>query len=251
MRNLLLAGWLLILPSILLASPVKVAVAANMQYALIDIARIFTQQTGIAVAPSFASSGKLGTQALNGAPYELFLSADNSTTRKLQTAGITANTPKTYAIGSLVLWSLDPDFDAKHWQAWLKNSSGKLAVANANTAPYGQAAWQTLQKSGLLDSVQARLVTGESVGQTAQFVLTRAAQAGFVAKSQVVAPQVTPQGRWIEIPAALHVPIVQEMVLLKPASRNPDAQKLFDFMLSPTAQAILLRYGYRLPTPAA
>ncbi|BEV71233.1 MULTISPECIES: molybdate ABC transporter substrate-binding protein [unclassified Paludibacterium] len=247
MKKTLLCTLIALLPLAAQAAPVKVAVAANMQYAFSDIATAFTRDTGVAVQPSYSSSGKFATQVMAGAPFELFLSADNTFPQKLQGAGFTLNAPKTYAIGTLVLWSLDKQFDAEHWQQWLKSAGGKVAIANPQTAPYGTEAVHALNYYHLSEAVQPRLVTGDSIGQTAQFVSSGAAQAGFVAKSQVVSAQMQGQGRWVELPAQSHDPIIQDMVLLKPAAANPDARKLFDYLQSPAARAILQRYGYRLP----
>lgn len=247
MHKTLVATLIALLPLAAQASPVKVAVAANMQVAFGEIASAFTRDTGVAVLPSYSSSGKITTQVMNGAPFELFLSADNEFPQKLHAAGFSQNSPRTYAQGTLVLWSLDPGFDGKHWQQWLKKASGKLAIANPQTAPYGTEALHALSYYHLADSVKARLVTGDSIGQTAQFVESGAAQAGFVAKSQVLAPQKIGIGHWVDIAEKSHQPLIQDMVLLKPAAENPDAKKLFDYMSSPAARTILQHYGYRLP----
>jgi molybdate transport system substrate-binding protein len=247
MKKTLCATLIALLPLAAQASPVKVAVAANMQYAFADIAAAFSHDTGVAVLASYSSSGKFTAQMENGAPYELFLSADNTFPKKLQAEGLTAGAPKTYAIGTLVLWSLDGGFDGAHWQQWLKAAAGKVAIANPQTAPYGTEALRALAYYHLDTAVKARLVTGDSIGQAAQFVASGAAQAGFVAKAQVVSPQMQGKGRWVEIPAQSHAPIVQDMVLLKTSAANPDAKKLFDYLQGPAARDILQRYGYRLP----
>jgi molybdate transport system substrate-binding protein len=247
MNKTLVVTLLALLPFASQATPIKVAVAANMQVAFSEIASAFTHDTGISVLPSYSSSGKITAQAMNGAPFELFLSADNEFPQKLATSGFSLGAPRTYARGALVLWSLDKDFDGKHWQQWLKNSSGKLAIANPQTAPYGTEALHALTFYHLTEVVQPRLVTGDSIGQTAQFVESGAAQAGFVAKSQVLAPQKLGVGHWVDVPEQSHQPIIQDMVLLKPAATNPDAKKLFEYMSSPAARTILQHYGYRLP----
>jgi molybdate transport system substrate-binding protein len=247
MKKTLVASLIALIPFAVNASPVKVAVAANMQYAFADIAAAFTHDTGVAVLPTYSSSGKIVTQAMNGAPFELFLSADNKFPQKLEASGLGIGAPKTYAMGTLVLWSLDSGFDAQHWQQWLKNASGKVAIANPQTAPYGTAAQSALKFYQIGEAVTPRLVVGEDIGQTAQYVSSGAAQSGFVAKSQVLAPQMRDKGHWVEMPAQSHAPIVQDMILLKPSSANPDAKKLFDYLQSPAAREILKRYGYRLP----
>ncbi|MEQ6290467.1 molybdate ABC transporter substrate-binding protein [Vogesella sp. GCM10023246] len=229
------------------AATVKVAVAANVQYAFADIAADFTRSSGVAVEASYASSGKIATQILNGAPFELFLSADDETPRKLSSAGMALLPAKTYALGALVLWSKDPAFDGKQWQNWLQAAGGKVAIANPQAAPYGAEALRVLDYYRLADSVKPRLVQGDNIAQAAQFVDSGAAQAGFVAKALVLAPQMQGKGRWVDVPAASHQPIVQDMLLLKTATANPDARKLFDYLSSPAARSILQRYGYHLP----
>jgi molybdate transport system substrate-binding protein len=246
MKKLALA-CLLALPALCQASPVKVAVAANVQYAFADLAAAFQKDTGVAVEASYASTGKFASQIMNGAPFELFLSADNETPQKLAAAGLTLGAPQTSAHGALVLWSTDGSFDAKNWQTWLASQRGKVAIANPQTAPYGAEALRVLAYYKLDSALRARLVTGDNIGQAAQFVDSGAAQAGFVAKALVLSPQLAGKGRWVDIPAASHQPIVQDMALLKPAAANPDAQKLFAYLKSPAARAILQRYGYHLP----
>jgi molybdate transport system substrate-binding protein len=247
MKKTVIAALFTLLPLVSQASPVKVAVAANMQSAFGEIASAFTHDSGVMVLASYSSSGKITTQVMNGAPFELFLSADNTFPQKLHAAGLSVGATRTYAQGTLVLWSLDSGFDPLHWQQWLKNASGKIAIANPVTAPYGTEALHALTYYHLHESVKQRLVTGDTIGQTAQFVASGAAQAGFVAKSQVLAPQIQAKGHWVEVDQKSHQPIIQDMVLLKPSATNPDAKKLFDYMSSPTARSILLRYGYRLP----
>jgi molybdate transport system substrate-binding protein len=247
MKKTVIATLFTLLPFVAQAAPVKVAVAANMQTAFGEIASAFTHDTGVVVLASYSSSGKITTQVMNGAPFELFLSADNTFPQKLHAGGFTTGATRSYAQGTLVLWSLDKGFDTHHWQQWLKNASGKIAIANPETAPYGTEALHTLTHYHLHDAVKPRLVIGDTIGQTAQFVASGAAQAGFVAKSQVLAPQMLGKGTWVDVEEKSHKPIIQDMVLLKPAVANPDAKKLFDYISSPAARAILTRYGYRLP----
>lgn len=247
MKNLCRTLLVLLFAGSIHASPVKVAVAANVQYAFADIAAAFSRDTGIAIEPSYASSGKISTQIMNGAPFELFLSADNESPQKLAQSGHTLRPPQTYALGTLVLWSKSASLNNKNWQQWLANSKGKIAIANPRTAPYGTEALRVLSYYRLDSTVTPRLVNGDNVAQTAQFVESGAAEAGFVAKALVLAPQMQGKGSWVDMPENSHQPIVQDMVLLKAAAANPQAQKLFDYLGSPAARQILQRYGYRLP----
>lgn len=229
------------------AAPVKVAVAANVQYAFAEVAQAFTRDTGVAVQSSFNSSGKFATQILNGAPFEVFLSADTEFPQKLQQAGATQGGPRVYARGELVLWTLDAGLNLSNWPAALAQAQGKLAVANPQTAPYGQEAMRALAHYRIADTVKPRLVYGESIAQTNQYIESGVAQAGFTAKSVVLAPQMQGKGRWVEVSGEAYQPIDQAAVLLKPAAANPDARRFHDYLYGPAARAIFKKYGYSLP----
>lgn len=228
------------------AADVSVAVAANFTAPMNAIAVEFARDTGHAVKTSFGSSGKFYAQIRNGAPFEVFLAADDETPAKLEQEGATtAGSRFTYAIGSLLLWSADPQrVDAKG-NVLRSGSLGKLAIANPRLAPYGQAAIETLTHLGLLDAVRNRFVQGENIGQTHQFIASGNADLGFVALSQVMKDgQLTSGSAWI-VPDSLHAPIRQDAVILSAGKDNPAAAALMQYLKSDKARAIIKAYGYR------
>jgi len=224
------------------ASETKVAVAANFTDPAKEIAAAFEKATGHHATMIFGASGAFYTQLTQGAPFEVFLSADAERPQKAETAGLAVpKTRFTYAIGRIVLYSVTPGLvDAKG--AVLKRGGfDKIAIADPATAPYGVAAVQTLQKLGVYPALAPRIVKGSSIAQAYQFVATGAADLGFVAASQLV----TVQGgsRWV-VPKALHAPIDQQAVLLKTGATNPAARAFMAFLKSRQAIAIIQRYGY-------
>jgi molybdate transport system substrate-binding protein len=230
------------------AAEVQVAVAANFTAPLQEIAVQFEKDTGHHVVPAFGATGQLYAQISHGAPFALLLSADSSTPSKLASEGLAAKDGQyTYAIGKLVLWSADSKY-LDGTDAVLKaNQFRHLAVANAKAAPYGLAATEVLDKLGLTQAVQAKLVEGQSISQTLQFVSTGSAELGFVALSQVYKDgQLTGGSAW-QVPQALHTPIKQDVLLLKQAQDDPAAQALFAYLRGPQAQKIISAYGYQLP----
>jgi molybdate transport system substrate-binding protein len=153
-----------------------------------------------------------------------------------------------FAIGRLILWTLNPGLPFDSLKSALGSPScGRIAVANPRTAPYGRAAEETLEKLGLADSARPRLVIGETIAQAAQFVETGHADAGFVALSIVLSPSLERRGRWIEVPASLHAPIVQGAILTTRGAANPAARLYLEFLSGPAARGVLRRYGYEIP----
>lgn len=228
-----------------LADNVDVAVAANFTAPMNAIATAFHTDTGHTAKLAFGSSGKFYTQIKNGAPFKVFLSADTETPTKLIEDGL-ADAPSrfTYAIGSLVLWSAKADgVDAQG--AVLKSGTfTKLAVANPKTAPYGRAAIETLTKLGVLPAVEPKFVQGENIAQTFQFVQTGNAELGFVALSQVMKDgKVTEGSAWV-VPAELHAPIKQDVVLLSNGKGNAAASALLAYLKTDKAKAIIRNFGY-------
>ncbi len=211
-----------------------------------DIVQVFEQSTGTPCDLIIGSSGKLTAQIREGAPYHLFVSADLSYPEKLYRDGLSYEKPVVYAKGKLVLWCMDRS--GVRSVADLRDESIKyIAMANAQLAPYGLAAEQVLSYYGMLDQVSTKLVFGESISQTNQFILSGAADAGFTAKSVVMSPQLQNKGRWIELPDKSYDPIEQGVIILK---RNPDrlsdARKFYQFLLSDEAKNILSKYGYEV-----
>lgn len=231
------------------AGTLTVAVAANVQYAFDDIRAAFRKETGHELKPVYNSSGKFAAQIMNGAPFDVFLSADMEYPEKLHEAGFAATAPKVYAYGALVLWTMK-DIDLTDWRTVLAGSAiTKIAVANPKTAPYGRETMKALAQLGLAGTLQPRLVFGESISQTNQYIHSRVADAGFTAKSVVLSPEMQGQGKWIDLPEASYQPIAQGIVVLKHGRQNnPElAQQFHDFVLSAKARPILERYGYLLP----
>jgi len=231
------------------ADTLTVAVAANMQYAFEDLRAEFKKETGHELQPVPGSSGKLAAQIMNGAPFDVLLAADMDYPEKLHEGNFTATPPKVYAYGTLVLWTMK-DLDLKQWQSVLASPAvQKIAIANPKTAPYGRETIKALEHFKLGAALSPKLVFGESIAQTSQYIHSAAADAGFTAKSVVLAPEMKGQGKWIELPRDSYRPIAQGMVTLKHGQQaRPELVRQFnDFMASAKARAILERYGYLLP----
>ena len=228
-----------------LAAEVKVAVAANFTEPAKEIAARFKARTGHDARLSFGSSGQFYAQIANGAPFQVFLSADRERPEKAEAEGLAvAGSRFTYAVGRLVLYSKTPGLvDAKG--AVLKASRfNKIAIADPKTAPYGVAAVETMRKLKVYDTLAPKLVQGTSITQAYQFVDTGAAEVGFVALSQVVG--VKGGSRWT-VPAADHTPIDQQAVLLKTGAGNAAAKAFMSFLRGAEARAIVRKYGYETP----
>lgn len=241
----LLASWLLSVAA--QAAEVKVAVAANFALAMKDIAAEFEKDTGHKVSLTQGATGKFYAQITNGAPFEVFLSADDETPSRLIKEGkAVSGTQFTYAVGRLVLWSPDPSL-VDQGGGVLKTDRFKfLSIANARVAPYGRAAVQTMQKLGVLTAIEPRVVQGESITQTHQFVSSGNAQLGFVALSQVWENGRLKSGSaWI-VPEDMHEQLKQDAVLLNPGKDSKAAVALVDYLKSDKARKIIDRYGYKL-----
>jgi molybdate transport system substrate-binding protein len=227
------------------AAEVQVAVAANFTAPMQKLAQLFEQQTSHKVVASYGSTGKLAAQIQNGAPFEVFLAADDETPAKLErsTHAVTGSR-FTYAVGRLVLWSRDPGRVDGKGEVLRSDGFERLAIADPRLAPYGAAAVQTLRSLGLYDRLQPRLVTGENITQAHQFVATGNAQLGFVALSQVeVDGRIAEGSAWV-VPARLHEPVEQQAVLLTQGRDNPAARALLGFLRSEPARAVIRGYGY-------
>ncbi len=227
------------------ATEVQVAVAANFTSPMQEIAAEFTKDTGHKVLLASGATGKLYAQIKNGAPFEVFLAADDKTPARLESEGDTVPGSRfTYAIGTLVLWSAQPGLVDDQGKV-LKNSKFKhLAITNPKTAPYGAAAVAALTKLGLFDTLQSKFVTGENVSQTYQFTFTGNAELGFIALSQIMTNgQSTGGSTWI-VPASLHEPIRQDAVILTNGKDQPAAQALVEYLKGKKAAAIIQSYGY-------
>ncbi|ART78949.1 molybdate ABC transporter substrate-binding protein [Oceanisphaera avium] len=224
------------------ADEIRVAVAANFTDVIKQLGEEFSKQSGHQVSVSSGATGKLYAQIKNGAPYDVFLAADEQTPTKLDDEGVAiAGSRFTYALGSLVLWSANDNLIDDE-QSVLKNQDFKhISIANPKTAPYGRAAQQTLEKLGFWDEFQPKMVRGENIGQAYQYVYSENAQLGFVAKSQVFKDDAFTGGSYWEVPTDMYDPIVQQAVLLKD---NAPARDLLDYLRSDEASAVIKSYGY-------
>lgn len=236
----LLVGLLLSLHAVAGGAQVRVASAANFTAPMKEIAQLFAEHTGHKAVISFGSTGKLYAQIQQGAPFEIFLAADQKRPEMLYAAGM-SGPPRTYAIGRLALWSADPDLVDSEGRVLGSNSFRRLALANPKTAPYGVGAMQILASLTLSDSVRPRLVRGDNIAQTYQFVMTGNAQLGFVAASQVARE---PGGSVWMPPQSLYTPLHQDVVLLEKGGENPVARAFLTFLFGETAQQVVRRYGY-------
>ena len=231
------------------AEEVRVAVAANFLTTLNEIITNFQIDTGHTVVVSSGSSGKLYAQIKNGAPFELFFSADVKHPQLLEEEGLAVKGSRfVYAVGRLTLWSPDSTMVSRDGQAILsKGRFEHLAIANPKTAPYGLAAEQTLKKLDLWDSLKDRMVQGENIGQTFQFVFSKNAQLGFVALSQVLDPKIKGSGSRWDVPASFHDPLEQEVVLLMTGQNHSGAKVFLEHVKGDKSRAIIERFGYGLP----
>ncbi len=223
---------------------VTIATAANMQFAMEAMAEKFTDKTGIDCQLIIGSSGKLTAQITEGAPYDIFVAANMKYPQEVANRGQAAEPPQLYAYGSLVLWTVKEGLEPS-LEILTGETVSHIAIANPNTAPYGQAAIEVLQYYGLLDSISAKLVYGESIAQANQFIISGSAEIGFTALSVVLSPHVHGKGQWLAISADLHAPVEQGVVLLK-GDKGPSeaAKKFYTFLLGPEAAGILKKYGY-------
>lgn len=227
------------------AAEVNVAVAANFTAPMNAIASEFARDTGHQAKLAFGGSGKLYAQIKNGAPFQVFLSADDEKPAKLEQEGLAVPGSRfTYAIGTLVLWSPYAGYVDANGDVLKHGKFNKLAIANPKLAPYGKAAIEVLTGMGLLDTLAPRLVQGENIAQTYQFVGTGNAELGFVALSQVMKDgKITNGSAWV-IPAKLHASIRQDAVILSSAKDNPAAKALMQYLKGDKAKAIIKSYGY-------
>ena len=247
---LALAGSLL--GALAQAGEVTVAVAANFTAPMQKIAKAFEQDTGHKAQLAFGATGKFYAQIKNGAPFAVLLAADDETPARLEKEGLAvASTRFTYATGRLALWSkstnlIDDKGEVLRGDRLETLGINKIAIADPKLAPYGAAAMEVIQKLGVQANVLTKLVQGESIGQTYQFVSTENAQIGFVALSQIfVDGRITQGSAWV-VPQHLHTPLKQDAVLLNAGKDNTAAHALLKYLQGETAKTIIKSYGYAL-----
>ncbi len=251
----MLRFFLLLLAALGLAGPaaarpappaaLTIAAAADLKYALDSLVMLFKRQHPQAqVTVVYGSSGRFYEQLSHDAPFDMFFSADSEYPRRLQQAGRTAGAPVPYAQGRLVLWGRKLNPNTKDLNILLAPPLKRLAIANPAHAPYGQKAEEILRYYKLYDQLKPKLVLGENIGQAAQYAATGAADAGILAYSLALSPELRRAGRFYLIPATAHTPLRQSYVVLKRASGNTTAKDFAAFMASPTARAALKKYGF-------
>lgn len=255
-RRRVLATVLMALPmgSAARAQQVRVAAAADLKYAMQDVAARFEKQTGTKVDVTYGSSGNFFSQLQNGAPFDVFFSADIDYPKNLEAAGLAeSGTLYEYAVGRIAIWTpadASADVTVLRWKVLLDPSVQKIAIANPEHAPYGRAAVAALQKAGIYEQVKAKLVYGENISQAAQFVQSGNAQAGVIALALAVSPGMKNGKRW-EIPADMHPPIGQAAIVLKSGASKNGARALLEFVKSEAGRAVFAKYGFTRPVADA
>lgn len=226
------------------AQTIRVAAAANLQSVMPVLQADFKQKTGISIEPIIGSSGKLVAQIKNGAPFDVFLSADMSFPEALYKDGLTVNPPVVYAYGSLIICSTQ-DIGFQNWERMLLTPRvKKIAIANPAVAPYGAAAKELLEKKGILDNVQPKLVQGESIAQVNTYITTGVVAVGFTTLALIKDPANKTKLFWKVIDPKTYTPIQQGMVILKRAETNADALKFYQYLQNAGAKKIFENYGY-------
>ena len=227
------------------ADVVQVAVAANFTAPARALAEVFARTTGHEAKLSFGATGAFYTQIKNGAPFDVLLAADNERPARLEKEGDTVPGSRfTYATGQLVLWSAKPGLVDDEGAVLKHGQFGKIAIANPKNAPYGAAAVEAMEKLGLAATLQPKLVTGESIGQTFNFIATGNAELGFVALAQVLDGGKLKSGSMWVVPAQYHAPIIQDAVILNRAANNPAAKAWMELLKTPQSKALIRSYGY-------
>jgi molybdate transport system substrate-binding protein len=223
-----------------------VAAAADLKFALDEVVSLFGKtHPDMQVTTIYGSSGSFDTQIRQGAPYDMYFSADIAYPRALYNEGYAASPVQPYALGRIVLWSTTQPISTLSDLADARFQ--RIAIANPQHAPYGQRAAEALKAAGVWDKVAAKLVYGENVAQTAQFVQSDNAQAGIIALSLALSPELSKQGRYVLIPEALHQPLEQGFIITHRAAQNRSAHEFARFMGSPEVRTLMARYGFTLP----
>jgi molybdate transport system substrate-binding protein len=249
-RPILLVCLALVFSRLSFAQEITVAAAADLQFAMQDIAEQFQNETGKHVKLIFGSSGSFFQQIQNGAPFDMFFSADLSYAKKLEAAGLTEpGSYYQYAKGKIVIWvPKDSALDVSPGLKSLLNPKiKKIAVANPQHAPYGQAAVAAMQKEGIYDKVKDKFVLGENISQTASFVVSGSADVGIVALSLALSPSMRDKGRYVEIPTDEYPPIEQAGVILGSSKNKEAARQFLSFVKTPATGETFRRYGFEVP----
>ncbi len=230
------------------AEKVTIAAAADLKFAMDDIVASFKKgNPSDEIEVIYGSSGKFHTQIQQGAPYDLYFSADIGFPRELAKTGFAASEAKPYAFGRIVLWSTTSDASKMTLASLADPKITRIAIANPKHAPYGKRAVEALQAAGVWQKVEAKLVYGENIAHTAQFVQTGNAQVGIIALALAVSPELASKGGYWLIPDTLHEPLEQGFIITKRAAGNVLARQFADYMSSKSVRAVMTRYGFILP----
>lgn len=230
------------------AEKITIAAAADLKFAMDEIVTTFkSANPGEEVEVVYGSSGNFNAQIQQGAPYDLYFSADIGFPRELAEKGYAASEVKPYAVGRIVLWSATHDATKMTLADLADSSISRIAIANPKHAPYGKRAEEALRASGLWEKVEPKLVYGENITQTAQFVQTGNAQMGIIALSLAVNPELANEGGYWLIPDNLHEPLEQGFVVTKRATGSPLAKRLANYMDGTTARAVMTKHGFVRP----
>lgn len=222
----------------------RIAVAANLQFAMQELVHDFSERSGVECEIIVSSSGKLTAQIIEGAPFDLLLSADMKYPKELYKRNLTLFPPKIYAYGNLILWTLHEDV-TPNLESLLSEKVRHIAIGNPKTAPYGISALEVIRSIGIEDKLDKKLVYGESIAQTNQFIISKSVDIGFTSKSVVMSSQMKGRGQWTEIDKKLYSPMAQGMVVLKSRKAfEAKAIQFRDYMLSSEGKEILHKFGY-------
>jgi molybdate transport system substrate-binding protein len=236
------------------ASPasISVAAAADLRFALDDLIAAYADQNPtVEVVPAYGSSGNFFAQIANGAPFDIYFSADIDYPRRLEAAGLAAaGSTHPYAVGRIVLWVRNDspiDVEALGMDALVHPAARRISIANPEHAPYGRAGVAAIRAAGLDQRVEGRLALGENVSQAAQFVQSGAAEIGVIALSLALAPTLRDEGRAYLVPDHLHPPIEQGAVILERAAHRSESERFLEYVLGPTGREVLEAYGFVVP----
>lgn len=244
MKRVFLVFSLLLFSAALFGQNLRVAVAANLQGVIKVLAKDFKEKTGIEIEPIAGSSGNLATQIKNGAPFDVFLSADISFPEGLFNEGFATKAPDVYAYGSLVIVSTQ-DIGFENWErSLLSPRVNKIAIANPKIAPYGKAAEEALTKKGIWTDIQPKIVQGESIAQVNTYISTGVADVGFSTQSLIKDAEGKTKLYWKLIDPQIYTPIKQGIVIIKASRQTANAEKFYRYILSADAKKILKAYGY-------
>lgn len=223
----------------------RIAAASNLRYALEELNAEFEKETNIKVEMSAASSGKLTAQIQNGAPFDIFLSANKKYAFYLYENGFGIEEPKLFCSGLIVYWTNKDIHLTGDIREILTKKIRRIAIANPQNAPFGQATVEALKSISIYDSIKQKVIFAENISQISQYVLNNNVDVGFTSKSVVLCPKLKGKGKWFDVDESLYKPIEQFVLLLKSKRQNKNAQKYYVFLFSEKAQKIFKKYGYK------